>query len=82
MKFDDNTKNSKEAPAPQIVIKKKPTKSAAQVQDLSHVFMLRAFTKFFEERAAAMLNLAEKLNDYAAKKEMINNFQNNFSQKQ
>ena len=70
-----------EAPAPQISIKKKPTKSTAPVQDLSHIFMLRAFAKSLEERATAMLSLAENLNNYANKKEMMDNFQKKFPPK-
>jgi hypothetical protein len=70
-----------EAPAPQITVKKKPTKTTAPVQDLSHIFMLRAFAKSLEERATAMLNLAENLKDYANKKEMMDNFQKKFPPK-
>jgi len=70
-----------EAPTPQITVKKKPTKSTAPVQDLSHIFMLRAFAKSLEERATAMLSLAENLKDYANKKEMMENFQKRFPQK-
>ena len=71
-----------EAPAPQITIKKKAQKSTAPVQDLSHIFMLRAFAKSLEERATAMLNLAENLNNYANKKEMMENFNKKFPPKQ
>lgn len=70
-----------EAPAPQITVKKKATKSTAPVQDLSHIFMLRAFAKSLEERATAMLSLAENLNDYANKKEMMENFNKKFPPK-
>lgn len=70
------------APAPPLQpIKKKPAKSTAPVQDLSHIFMLRAFAKSLEERATAMLNLAENLKDYANKKEMMENFQKKFPPK-
>ena len=71
-----------EAPAPQITVKKKPTKSIAPVQDLSHIFMLRAFAKSLEERATAMLSLAENLNNYANKKEMMESFNKKFPPKQ
>lgn len=70
-----------EAPAPQITVKKKPTKSTGPVQDLSHIFLLRAFAKSLEERATAMLSLAENLNNYANKKEMMDNFQKKFPPK-
>lgn len=71
-----------EAAAPQITVKKKPAKPTAPVQDLSHIFMLRAFAKSLEERATAMLNLAENLKDYANKKEMMENFQKKFPPKE
>ena len=70
-----------EAPAPQITTKKKPTKSTAPVQDLSHIFMLRAFAKSLEERATAMLSLAENLNNYANRKEMKDRFEQKFPTK-
>jgi hypothetical protein len=69
-----------EAPPPQP-IKKKPAKPTAPVQDLSHIFMLRAFAKSLEERATAMLNLAENLKDYANKKEMKDRFEQKFPAK-
>ncbi len=69
-----------EATAP-IQIKKKPVKSKAQVQDLSHIFMLRAFAQSLEERATAMLSLAENLKDYVNKKEMMESFQKKFPSK-
>jgi len=47
-----------EAPALTPLPKKKPAKSTAPVQDLSHIFMLRAFAQSLEERATAMLSLA------------------------
>jgi hypothetical protein len=72
---------SEEAPEPQITVKKKPTKSTAPVQDLSHIFMLRAFAKSLEERATAMLNLAANLHDYANKKEMKDRFEQKFPTK-
>ncbi|WP_079435058.1 hypothetical protein [Zoogloea sp. LCSB751] len=69
-----------EAPEP-IQIKKKPVKSKAPVQDLSHIFMLRAFAQSLEERATAMLSLAENLKDYANKKEMMESFSTKFPAK-
>lgn len=67
----------KEAPAP-IVIQKKAGKTKAPVQDLSHIFMLRTFAQSLEERATAMLSLAENLKDYANKKEMMESFNRQF----
>ena len=70
-----------EAPAATTLPKKKPAKSTAPVQDLSHIFMLRAFAQSLEERATAMLSLAENLKDYANKKEMTENFAAKFPAK-
>lgn len=66
-----------EAPTP-IVIPKKTVRAKAVVQDLSHIFMLRAFAQSLEERATAMLSLAENLKDYANKKEMMDSFNKKF----
>lgn len=70
-----------EAPVSLQPIKKKPVKSTASVQDLSHIFMLRAFAQSLEERATAMLSLAENLKDYANKKEMMDRFEQKFPAK-
>ncbi|MCK4161432.1 hypothetical protein HFK89_02985 [Ralstonia pseudosolanacearum] len=69
-----------EAPAPSPV-KKKPAKATAPVQDLSHIFMLRAFAQSLEERATAMLSLSENLKTYANRKEMMENFADKFPPK-
>lgn len=61
--------------------KKKPAKATAPVQDLSHIFMLRAFAQSLEDRATTMLSLAENLRDYANKKEMMDIFQKKFPAK-
>lgn len=75
---------SKEVPkedlAP-IVIQKKATKSKSNAQDLSHIFMLRAFAQSLEDRATAMLSLAANLKDYANKKEMADDFRKKFPTK-
>ena len=71
---------SQEAPAP-IVIQKKVVKPKIPVQDLSHIFMLRAFAQSLEDRATAMLSLAENLKDYANKKEMTEDFRTKFPAK-
>lgn len=70
-----------EAPAPQITVKKKPNKTTAPVQDLSHIFMLRAFAKSLEERATAMLQLSEQLNKYANSKELMDRLDMKFPKK-
>ena len=61
--------------------KKKPAKATAQVQDLSHIFLLRAFAQTLEDRATAMLSLAENLKNYANKKELMESFQKKFPPK-
>ena len=72
-----------EAPAAATPLpKKKPARKAStQVQDLSHIFMLRAFAQSLEERATAMLSLAANLKDYANKKEMMESFTEKFPAK-
>jgi hypothetical protein len=72
---------SEEAPSPPQPIKKKPAKPTAPVQDLSHIFMLRAFAQSLEDRATAMLSLAENLKTYANRKEMMENFADKFPPK-
>lgn len=69
------------APTPLQPIKKKPAKATAPVQDLSHIFMLRAFAQSLEERATAMLSLAENLKTYANRKEMMESFAEKFPPK-
>ncbi|WP_314973244.1 hypothetical protein [Comamonas testosteroni] len=64
-----------------IVIQKKATKSKNNAQDLSHIFMLRAFARSLEDRATAMLSLAENLIVYANKKEMADDFRTKFPTK-
>jgi len=56
-------------------------KTDAAVQDLSHIFMLRAFAQSLEDRATAILSLAENLKDYANKKEMMESFAEKFPAK-
>jgi hypothetical protein len=67
-----------EPPAATPLPQKKPPKAKTPVQDLSHIFLLRAFAQSLEERARAMLNLAENLKDYANKKEMMESFAEKF----
>lgn len=71
-----------EAPAAATPLpKKKPAKATAPVQDLSHIFILRAFAQSLEERATAMLSLAENLKTYANRKEMMESFAEKFPPK-
>lgn len=65
-----------------LPVKKKPVRKAStQVQDLSHIFMLRAFAQSLEERATEMLSLAENLKTYANRKEMMESFAEKFPPK-
>ncbi|WZB76967.1 hypothetical protein WJ972_17245 [Achromobacter insuavis] len=84
--LNGETASSKEvsepaAPEPLPVEKKPARKASTQVQDLAHIFMLRAFAQSLEERATAMFNLAENLKDYANKKEMMEKFAEKFPAK-
>ncbi|PKV47876.1 hypothetical protein CLU92_5348 [Janthinobacterium sp. 61] len=72
---------AQEAP-PQSAIKKKPAKRSANVQDLSHIFLLRTLAKSLEERATAMLQLSEQLTDFANRKEMVVSFEEKFPAKE
>lgn len=80
--LNGETAQTIQQPEPQPTpIKQKPVKPKAQVQDLSHIFMLRAFAQSLEERAKAMHSLAENLKDYANKKEMMGSFAEKFPPK-
>lgn len=59
-------------------IKKKKT---SNVQDLSHIFMLRAFANNLEQRATTMLQLSEFLHNYANKKELHDSFKLKYADK-
>ena len=72
---------AQEAPAP-IAPKTKPAKRSANVQDLSHIFLLRTLAKSLEERATAMLQLSEQLTDFANRKEMVVSFEEKFPAKE
>ena len=56
-------------------------KKTSLVQDLSHIFVLKAFATALEQRATKMLNLAQYLLNYAGKKEMKESFELKFAQK-
>lgn len=82
--LNGETTASKDIPEPQVATpqpKKKPAKVTVPVQDLSHIFMLRAFAQSLEDRATAMLSLAENLKDYANKKELMESFAEKFPAK-
>ena len=82
--MNGETTPSKDIPEPQVATqlpKKKPAKATAPVKDLSHIFMLRAFAQSLEDRATAMLSLAENLKNYANKKELMESFQKKFPPK-
>jgi hypothetical protein len=66
---------------PVNVVKKKVRKDSNAVQDLSHIFMLRAFATSLEQRATKMLNLAQNLLNYADKKELKDSFELKFAEK-
>jgi len=76
-----STTSEKSAPVDPPRTKKKATKPQAAVQDLSHIFLLRSFAQSLEDRAIAMLSLAENLKNYANKKEMMESFQKKFPPK-
>jgi hypothetical protein len=63
----------------EIPIKRK--RKTEDVQDLSHIFLLRAFATNLEQRANSMLELSESLINYANKKELKDKFENKFKPK-
>lgn len=65
----------------QIKIPKKRTRKTETVQDLSHIFMLRAFATSLEQKATKMLQLAQYLLNYADKKELKDSFEKKFAPK-
>lgn len=82
--LNGETTPSKDVPKKEvapIVIQQRATKSKSNTQDLSHIFMLRAFAQSLEDRATAMLSLADNLKDYANKKEMAADFSKKFPAK-
>ena len=75
----NNEVNSKEPvkeDAVEIAVKSK--RKTGNVQDLSHIFLLRSFATNLEQRANSMLQLSESLIDYANKKELKDDFANKF----
>ena len=64
------------------VTKPKVRKSTSSpVQDLSHIFMIRAFAQSLEDRATAMLQLSDSLKKYANSYELKDRFEQKLSSK-
>ena len=59
--------------AVEIAVKRK--RKTSDVQDLSHIFLLRAFASNMNEHATKMLELSESLLNYADKKELKDSFE-------
>ncbi len=78
--IDEKTEQALEQARPVEPVKKR-TRKTAGVQDLSHIFMLRAFATALEQRATKMLQLAQNLLNYADKKEMKDSFELTFPAK-
>ena len=79
--IDKETEQALEQQAQIEPVKKRTRKSTNVVQDLSHIFMLRAFATSLEQRATKMLNLAQNLLNYADKKELKDSFELKFAKK-
>lgn len=73
--IDEKTEQILEQAKPVEIVKKKTRKTDSRVQDLSHIFMLRAFATALEQRATRMLQLAQNLLNYANKKELADSFE-------
>ncbi|MFZ6754673.1 hypothetical protein ACO0KY_14990 [Undibacterium sp. Dicai25W] len=79
--IDKETEQALEQQAQTEPVKKRTRKTVNVVQDLSHIFMLRAFAKSLEQRATKMLQLAHSLLNYADKKELKDSFELKFAKK-
>ena len=79
--IDKETEQALENQAKIEPVKKRTRKPVSATQDLSHIFMLRAFATNLEQRATKMLQLAENLKDYADKKELKDSFELKFPPK-
>jgi exonuclease I len=73
--IDEKTEQMLEQAKPVETVKKRTKKTDNRVQDLSHIFMLRAFATALEQRAKRMLQLAQNLLNYANKKELADSFE-------
>ncbi len=79
--IDEKTEQMLEQAKPVETVKKKTKKTDNRVQDLSHIFMLRAFATALEQRATRMLQLAQNLLNYANKKELADSFELKYAPK-
>lgn len=69
------------APVSTVTKPKVRKSTSSPVQDLSHIFMIRAFAQSLEDRATAMLQLSEILKNYADKNELKDRFEQKFQPK-
>lgn len=79
--IDEKTEQMLEQANPVETVKKRTKKADSKVQDLSHIFMLRAFATALEQRATRMLQLAQNLLNYANKKELADSFELKYAPK-
>lgn len=79
--IDEKTEQMLEQANPVETVKKKTKKADSKVQDLSHIFMLRAFATALEQRATRLLQLAQNLLNYANKKELADSFELKYAPK-
>ena len=64
------------APVSTVTKPKVRKSTSSPVQDLSHIFMIRAFAQSLEDRATAMLQLSDSLKKYANSYELKERFEN------
>lgn len=69
------------APVSTVTKPKVRKSTSSPVQDLSHIFMIRAFAQSLEDRATAMLELSDSLKKYANSYELKERFEHKFSAK-
>lgn len=79
--IDEKTEQMLEQANPVETVKKRTKKADSKVQDLSHIFMLRAFATALEQKATKMLQLAQYLLNYVNKKELKDSFDLKFGSK-
>lgn len=79
--IDEKTEQMLEQAKPIETVKKRAKNTDSRVQDLSHIFMLRAFATALEQRATRMLQLAQNLLNYANKKELADSFELKYAPK-
>lgn len=79
--IDEKTEQMLEQAKPVETVKNRTKKTDNRVQDLSHIFMLRAFATALEQRATRMLQLAQNLLNYANKKELADSFELKYAPK-